>query len=107
MAMQQVEELSETNAHLITTTFRERALKKELEQTKLLIQAQSKKIQDSINYSLRIQQSIIPSGDAFDESLNKHFVFYKPKDIVSGDFPWMFKRDEYIYLAAVDCTGHE
>jgi hypothetical protein len=37
MAMQQVEELSETNAHLITTTFRERALKKELEQTKLLI----------------------------------------------------------------------
>ena len=106
MAMQQVEELSETNAHLITATFRERALKKELEQTKLLIEAQSKKIQDSINYSLRIQQSIIPSGDAFDESLNKHFVFYKPKDIVSGDFPWMFKRDDYVYVAAVDCTGH-
>ena len=50
MAMQQVEELSETNAHLITATFRERALKQELEQIKILIEAQSKKIQDSINY---------------------------------------------------------
>lgn len=106
MAMMQVNELTETNAHLITATFRERALKQELEQIKILIEAQSKKIQDSINYSLRIQQSIIPSDNEFTEALNEHFVYYKPKDVVSGDFPWMFKRGDYVYIASIDCTGH-
>jgi serine phosphatase RsbU (regulator of sigma subunit) len=106
MAMMQVDELTETNAHLITATFRERALKQELEQTKILIEAQSKKILDSINYSLRIQQSIIPSAEIFTDALGKHCVFYKPKDVVSGDFPWLIKKDKYIYFGAIDCTGH-
>jgi serine phosphatase RsbU (regulator of sigma subunit) len=106
LAMQQVEELSETNAHLITATFRERALKQELAASKELIEAQTKKIQDSINYSLRIQQSIIPSNETFNEALNNHFVFYRPKDVVSGDFPWMYTKGDYVYVAAVDCTGH-
>ena len=106
MHQMQVEELSETNAHLITATFRERSLKKELESSKALIEEQSKKITDSINYSLRIQQSIIPSSDVFDQGLGEHFVYYKPKDIVSGDFPWMISRNQYVYFAAVDCTGH-
>ena len=106
MAMMQVDELTETNAHLITATFRERALKKELEATKALIEAQSKKIVDSINYSLRIQQSIIPSSEIFEEALGKQCVFYKPKDVVSGDFPWLIKKDKYIYFGAIDCTGH-
>jgi serine phosphatase RsbU (regulator of sigma subunit) len=102
----QVEELSETNAHLITATFRERSLKKELEASKALIEEQSKKILDSINYSLRIQQSIIPASSVFTDALGDHFVYYRPKDVVSGDFPWMLKKDEYVYFAAVDCTGH-
>ncbi len=106
MAMMQVEELTETNAHLITATFRERALKQELEATKALIEAQSKKILDSINYSLRIQQSIIPSAEIFANALNKHCVFYKPKDVVSGDFPWLLKKGKYVYFGAIDCTGH-
>ena len=106
MNKMQVEELSETNAHLITATFRERSLKKELEASKSLIEEQSKKILDSINYSLRIQQSIIPSRDIFDQYLGKHFVYYKPKDVVSGDFPWLFVKGDYVYFAAVDCTGH-
>ena len=106
MAMMQVEELTETNAHLITATFRERALKQELEATKALIEAQSKKILDSINYSLRIQQSIIPSAEIFADALGKHCVFYKPKDVVSGDFPWLIKKDKYVYFGAIDCTGH-
>ena len=106
MAMLQVDELTETNSHLITATFRERALKQELGQTKALIEAQSKKILDSINYSLRIQQSIIPSPDIFEEALGKHCLFYKPKDVVSGDFPWLLKKDQYVYYGAIDCTGH-
>ncbi len=106
MAMMQVDELTETNAHLITATFRERALKQELAQTKALIEAQSKKIVDSINYSLRIQQSIIPSSETFKEALGNHSVFYKPKDVVSGDFPWLMRKDNYVYYGAIDCTGH-
>ena len=106
MAMLQVDELTETNSHLITATFRERALKQELGQTKALIEAQSKKIVDSINYSLRIQQSIIPSSDTFEEALGNHCVFYKPKDVVSGDFPWLMRKDNYVYYGAIDCTGH-
>lgn len=106
MNSMQIEELTETNAHLITATFRERALKQELEVTKALIEAQSKKIHDSINYSLRIQQSIIPTAEVFSEALNKHFVFYKPKDVVSGDFPWLMKKDQFVYFGAIDCTGH-
>lgn len=106
MAIMQVDELTETNSHLITATFRERALKQELEASKSLIEAQSKKILDSINYSLRIQQSIIPSAEIFADALGKHCVFYKPKDVVSGDFPWLVKKDKYIYFGAIDCTGH-
>lgn len=106
MQKMQVEELSETNAHLITATFRERSLKKELEASKAVIEEQSKKILDSINYSLRIQQSIIPSDEVFQDALGDHFVYYKPKDVVSGDFPWMLKKNEFVYFAAVDCTGH-
>lgn len=106
MHKMQVEELSETNAHLITATFRERSLKKELEASKALIEEQSKKILDSINYSLRIQQSIIPADSVFSEALGDHFVYYRPKDVVSGDFPWMLRKDDFVYFAAVDCTGH-
>lgn len=102
----QVQELTETNAHLITATFRERSLKKELAESNALIEEQQKKILDSINYSLRIQQSIIPSADRFQEALGKHFVYYKPKDVVSGDFPWLYSKNECVYFAAVDCTGH-
>ncbi len=100
------EELSDMNTHLIAATFRERGLKKELENSKALIELQSKKIHDSINYSLRIQQSIIPTAEVFAEALDKHFVFYRPKDVVSGDFPWLMKKDKYVYFGAIDCTGH-
>ena len=106
MHKMQVQELTETNAHLITATFRERTLKKELAASNELIEEQQKKIMDSINYSLRIQQSIIPSNEAFNTSLGKHFVYYKPKDVVSGDFPWLHVKDSCTYFAAVDCTGH-
>lgn len=109
MNAMQINELVETNNHLVSATFRERSLRKELEVTKdakRIIEEQNKKIQDSINYSLKIQQSIIPSHNAFQLALNNYFVFYRPKDVVSGDFPWLFERDEFVYFAAIDCTGH-
>ncbi|NDF59934.1 MAG: response regulator, partial [Crocinitomicaceae bacterium] len=106
MASMQIQELTETNTHLITATFRERALKQELEATKLLIEAQAKKIQDSINYAKSIQNSILPKELVLKELFPDSFLLFRPKDIVSGDFPFIYSKDEHVYFAAVDCTGH-
>lgn len=66
----------------------------------------NKNITESINYAKRIQTSIIPAIEVIREHLGQSFVLYKPKDIISGDFPWFFTNGENIYIAAVDCTGH-
>ncbi len=70
------------------------------------IKETSKKIKESINYAERIQTSILPDTNYIHQYLPKSFIFYRPRDVVSGDFPWFFKRDDFIYIAAVDCTGH-
>lgn len=72
----------------------------------LEIQEKNKKITESINYAERIQSSILPDTKYIQEFLPKSFIFYKPRDVVSGDFPWFFKKEEDIYIAVVDCTGH-
>ena len=61
---------------------------------------------ESIRYAQRIQQSILPDKIKIEQALNGGFVLYKPKDIVSGDFYWYYERNECIYIAAIDCTGH-
>lgn len=63
-------------------------------------------ITESINYAYRIQTSILPDTKLIREVLPKSFMFYKPRDVVSGDFPWFFKKGDDILIAAVDCTGH-
>jgi len=74
-----------------------------LEQNQI-IEEKSHEILDSINYAKRIQEAILPSQ--FEDDLANSFVYYKPKDIVSGDFYWYKKVDGNHLLAAVDCTGH-
>lgn len=71
------------------------------------IQVKNRKIEDSIQYAERIQSSILPGIKQMQEYFPKCFIYYKPRDVISGDFPWFFpKRDELVYIAAVDCTGH-
>jgi len=71
------------------------------------IQVKNRKIEDSINYAERIQSSILPGIKQIQEYFPKCFIYYKPRDVISGDFPWFFpKSKELVYLAAVDCTGH-
>ena len=72
----------------------------------LEIQNKNKKIADSINYAKRIQNAILPNNNVITKVLPDSFIFYKPKDVVSGDFPWYVKIGDDIYMAAVDCTGH-
>lgn len=108
-----IAELGETTKHLATATLRERELKNQLQTTidelaksKKTIEIQNKNILNSINYAQRIQKGIIPTLEDIRKDLPKTDWFYKPKDVVSGDFPFYFKKDNLIYYAAVDCTGH-
>ena len=70
------------------------------------IKEKNKKISDSINYAQRIQTSILPDTSFIQRHFPRSFIFYRPKDVVSGDFPWFVQKDETFYVAAVDCTGH-
>lgn len=73
----------------------------------LEIVEKNKAISDSINYAQRIQSAIIPDTKIMRDFFGESFIFYRPKDVVSGDFPWLFvKSADSIYIAAVDCTGH-
>jgi serine phosphatase RsbU (regulator of sigma subunit) len=69
------------------------------------IEEQKNELVDSIRYAERIQKALLTS-DLQQKLLSDFFVFYKPKDIVSGDFYWYFERDEHFYLGVADCTGH-
>ncbi len=77
-----------------------------LEQKNNIISEQNKDILDSIKYAKRIQEAILPTKAFLQEFESSMFIFYKPKDIVSGDFYWIEKKENKLLLAAVDCTGH-
>ncbi len=70
------------------------------------IETQKQKITDSIKYAQKIQNAILPSNVLIKKIIPEHFIFYEPKDIVSGDFYWINKINNNIIVAAVDCTGH-
>ncbi|MBL7883201.1 MAG: SpoIIE family protein phosphatase [Bacteroidia bacterium] len=79
---------------------------KEKKKTYILLKNKNKKITDSINYALRIQESILPSDAEIKKYLPNSFVYFKPKDTVSGDFYWLSNINNKTIVACVDCTGH-
>lgn len=60
----------------------------------------------SIQYAKRIQQALLPNISLIRAQFDDAFIFYRPKDIVSGDFYWLETKGDYIYMAVADCTGH-
>lgn len=70
------------------------------------LEDKNRSITDSIEYARRIQYSILPSEETVREFLPNHYVLYKAKDIVCGDFYWFAHKKGHILAAAVDCTGH-
>ena len=70
------------------------------------IEKQKKNITDSIRYAQNIQEAVYPSNELIQRILPQHFIFYKPKDIVSGDFYWIAERQNKKYIVVADCTGH-
>ena len=76
------------------------------EMQRKVVEVKNKEITDSINYAKRIQQAILPPKQTLTENLVDGFVYFKPKDVVSGDFYWLEKANGHIFFAAADCTGH-
>ncbi len=81
-----------------------------LEEKNTVIENKNRDITDSINYAKRIQDSIMPSVEGLKKYFPENFIFFKPKDIVSGDFYYFdsvtLSDGDCIYVAASDCTGH-
>lgn len=81
----------------------------ELEIQNVKIAFQNEQIKASINYAKTIQSAILPTSENIAKNFD-HFILYRPKDIVSGDFFWYScnksENSEYHFIAAVDCTGH-
>lgn len=106
-------EMEATNNHLIAATWREREIKRQLKETldelnntKQIVESQNKRISESINYARKIQLAINATEVNLKEEFPDSFIYYKPKDVISGDFPWYFRSGDNIFFAAVDCTGH-
>ncbi len=96
---QRTQELSVANTSLITEIGERILISEKLEE-------KNREITDSINYAQRIQHAKIPSIDYLHNRLSEYFVFFQPKDIVSGDFYYFHQNGNTLFLAAADCTGH-
>jgi len=80
--------------------------KHELEKVNIQLQIKNLQILDSITYAKKIQEAILPYQNSIHKILPDSFIFYRPRDIVSGDFYWFSEQNNKIFIAAVDCTGH-
>jgi len=78
----------------------------ERKQSEEIIKQKNKDITDSILYARQLQEAILPPQDALSKIFTESFIFFKPKDIVSGDFCWFNSTKEVALVAVADCTGH-
>jgi serine phosphatase RsbU (regulator of sigma subunit) len=79
---------------------------KEVREKSTKLEFAYREIRDSINYAKRIQESILPADENITQVFGNSFIFYRPKDVVCGDFYWFSQKDDEAIIAAVDCTGH-
>lgn len=91
---------------LVLLFFRTNKLKNQIQLKSNIIEEKQKEIVDSINYAKRIQSTLLVDINLLSPTFNDCFVFFKPKDIVSGDFYWVTEHNNKFYLAVCDSTGH-
>lgn len=109
----------EKNQKLWTQSVAIHKEKERIDSLKQQLEHRNKEILDSINYAKRIQAAILPSRRYLDSELPEHFILFKPKDIVAGDFFWLephsntindndidTNETSLVLFAAADCTGH-
>jgi serine phosphatase RsbU (regulator of sigma subunit) len=111
------QKLSQTTQTLISRIEEEKQIAekhkeeiREIESQKVDIEEMHKDVQESINYSQRIQRSMLPDRRVLNRLFKDSLLLYRPKDIVSGDFYWFERvrsgRHEHMIIVAADCTGH-
>jgi serine phosphatase RsbU (regulator of sigma subunit) len=98
---------------ILIVRFRERQLLKEkrilevkVRERTAEIEAQKEEITSSIEYASRIQMAMLPMEEYFKSIFDDHFIIFKPRDIVSGDFYWIGEDEKHIFITVADCTGH-
>ena len=79
---------------------------REVSEQKEIIEQKNQSITDSIQYAARIQSAVLLPIDFLTNWGVENFIYFRPKDIVSGDFYWGFRKKGRIFIAAADCTGH-
>ncbi len=70
------------------------------------LELKNRNLTDSLKYAKRIQEALLPSESYFRKHFPDSFIFFKPKDIVSGDFYWIGEKGDQVFVVAADCTGH-
>ena len=70
------------------------------------VQRQKTRIAESLLYAKVIQKALFPSESLIQKTFPNHFILLLPKDILSGDFYWLFKKEKKVFFAVADCTGH-
>jgi serine phosphatase RsbU (regulator of sigma subunit) len=71
-----------------------------------VVMRQKEELDASIRYASRIQRALLPSEKLLADSTSNYFILFKPRDFVSGDFYWMARRGDRLFVVAADCTGH-
>ncbi len=100
------EELQQLNEELGSTLETVESQKNDLEQQKVELKHAYDNIQASISYAKRIQQAKLPQREHVQAVFPESFIFFKPRDVVSGDFYWFAEMGNKVFIAAADCTGH-
>jgi len=77
-----------------------------IEKQKNEVEIHRKEIVDSIQYAKRIQTALLSNKEFIQEYFPNSFLFFEPKDIVSGDFYWSAENNDTFFIAVCDCTGH-
>ncbi len=79
---------------------------RELREQKEIVEEQNRHITESIQYASNIQMAVLPSEEEMKRFFTAHFILYRPKETVGGDFYWAYQDGQVTWAAAVDCTGH-
>jgi len=103
---QQAEELQLLNENLNQQNEEITAQRDEIEKQKEIVEEIHKEVEESIDYATRLQGAILPEAKILSEYFSEHFVLFKPKDKVSGDFYWWAHVENHTIITAADSTGH-
>jgi len=99
-------ELSDKNKKMWELSIAIHKEKEKIDKLKKEIEHRHEEVTKSITYAQRIQKALLPTDEQQNNLKYKHFIFWKPRDIVSGDYYWMRKIDNFSIIVMADCTGH-